>query len=685
MKISTKYVLTFMISLLMLMICTSAAMAVENEQHLGFGEKVSGEINAENTSDRYVINLEESGLLEIDFSSYIDYGVNVTLEDENGTEVIDVNVQGGKPADPKKWLGSEYLEPGAYYLKINKYITYTGKYELEVNMEETNNTEKEPNDGTGQALEAELNKKVTGLISWNDSGDAFKVTLKEAGLLNIDFSSYIGNNENSTLKGVNLSLENENGEEVIDEVVGGGELADPTKWSGSQYLEPGTYYLKVSKYYGSTGKYDLELNVEETNNTEIEPNNGTGQAFEAEFNKKITGLISWNDSVDAFKVTMEKAGLLKIDFSSYINNNAYSSLTGVYLSLEDEKGTKVIEEKISGGELADPTKWNDSQYLEPGTYYLKISKYYGSTGKYDLELNLEETNNTEIEPNNGTEQAHPLLLNESVIGLISWNDVLDTYEFTMEDSGDIELNFSSYIDYAVSLTLVDENGEVLFGESIRNGTATSPKKNSEIINLQAGKYYLHVNRENGMTGKYELAINIKSGWVQENGDWYFYTSEGKQTGWLKDGASWYYLDSDGVMKTGWIKDGGKWYLLQSSGAMVTGWTKSGGQWYHMDAGGVMQTGWMKDGGKWYLLQPSGAMATGWAKSGSSWYYMNAGGVMQTGWLKQGTQWYYLKSSGIMATGWVSVGGEWYYMYSSGTMASNTTIDGYKLGPSGALY
>jgi cell wall-associated protease len=687
MRNDTKSLLTLVAFSLLMFITFSSSivLAEENEQLLNFGEKVTGDINAENTSDHYVIKLEESGSLKIDLSSFIDYGVNVTLEDENGEEVMDANVQGGKPTDPKKWGGSQYLEPGTYYLKINKYITYTGTYELEVNMIETNNTESEPNDGNVQATETELNKKITGLISWNDSIDAFKVTLDTPSLLSIDFASYIDNSDYSSLTGVYLSLEDENGTPVIDEKVGGGELADPTKWGGSQYLEPGTYYLKVSKYYGSTGKYDFEIDVEEINGNESEPNNGTGQAIEVEKNQKISGLLSWNDSLDTYKVTLEKAGLLNVNFSSYIDNNEFSSLTGVYFSLEDENGTNVINEKIDGGEPANPTKWNGSQYLEPGTYYLKMSKYYGSTGKYDFEINVEETNNTEMEPNNGTEQAQQLLTNKKVTGLISWNDELDTYEFTMENSGDIELNFSSFIDYAVSLKLVDENGDVLYGDSIRNGNPVSPKIMAETINLEAGTYYLHVNREYGMTGKYELAVNTKVGWVQDDGNWYYYTSKGKQTGWLQDGSSWYYLDSEGVMKTGWIEQDGHWYYLYSSGIMATDWTKSGGHWYYMNAGGVMQTGWLKDDGKWYLLKSSGAMATGWTRSGGAWYYMASSGIMQTGWLKAGTQWYYLTGSGAMATGWVLVSGEWYYMYSDGTMASNTTIDGYKIGFNGTLY
>ena len=69
-------------------------------------------------------------------------------------------------------------------------------------------------------------------------------------------------------------------------------------------------------------------------------------------------------------------------------------------------------------------------------------------------------------------------------------------------------------------------------------------------------------------------------------------------------------------------------------------------------------------GSWYYLDQSGAKQTGWQHLGSSWYYLDSEGKMQTGWFKDSN-------------------GKWYYLYDSGAMASNTTIDGYKLGADGA--
>ena len=88
-------------------------------------------------------------------------------------------------------------------------------------------------------------------------------------------------------------------------------------------------------------------------------------------------------------------------------------------------------------------------------------------------------------------------------------------------------------------------------------------------------------------------------------------------------------------------------------------------------------------GKWYYYKADGTKAVGWYKDGETWYYLNPNGDMRTGWVYTNSTWYYLKESGAMATGWINDGGTWYYLSASGAMLSNTTVNGYKLGPTGA--
>ena len=120
----------------------------------------------------------------------------------------------------------------------------------------------------------------------------------------------------------------------------------------------------------------------------------------------------------------------------------------------------------------------------------------------------------------------------------------------------------------------------------------------------------------------------------------------------------------------------------------SGWTFKDGKWYHQDESGTMTTGWHKDksDGKWYHLGNSGAMTTGWYKdTNGKWYHLGNSGAMTTGWYKDTNgKWYHLGNSGTMTTGWYKdTNGKWYYLNSDGSMASNTTIDGFKIGADGA--
>lgn len=97
----------------------------------------------------------------------------------------------------------------------------------------------------------------------------------------------------------------------------------------------------------------------------------------------------------------------------------------------------------------------------------------------------------------------------------------------------------------------------------------------------------------------------KLGWIQENGNWYFYGDDGNpKTGWLKDNNKSYYLNSSGILQKGWITDRGKDYYLDNSGVMQTGWKESNGKWYYLNSDGSMAKNTTVDG---YHLLSTGAM------------------------------------------------------------------------------
>lgn len=135
--------------------------------------------------------------------------------------------------------------------------------------------------------------------------------------------------------------------------------------------------------------------------------------------------------------------------------------------------------------------------------------------------------------------------------------------------------------------------------------------------------------------------------------------------------------------TGWKQENGAWYFYTSAGEVVKGWHQEAGKWYYLSSTGAMATGWVRDGNQWYYLSESGAMSTGWVEFSGVWYYLNANGSMATGWIKDGGHWYYQESSGAMKVNqWFQVGDKWYYVNESGRLAVNTIVDGYKVNSNG---
>jgi len=115
---------------------------------------------------------------------------------------------------------------------------------------------------------------------------------------------------------------------------------------------------------------------------------------------------------------------------------------------------------------------------------------------------------------------------------------------------------------------------------------------------------------------------------------------------------------------------------------ISQWVKVNGLWQYNDGiGNPVKNNWVQN----YYLKSDGNMATEWLNINGSWYYFGVDGAKKTSWQKVNGIWYYLDTAeGKMKTGWYKdFDGKWYYLYSDGSMAYKTTVDGYKLGASGA--
>ncbi len=197
-----------------------------------------------------------------------------------------------------------------------------------------------------------------------------------------------------------------------------------------------------------------------------------------------------------------------------------------------------------------------------------------------------------------------------------------------------------------------------------------------VITAVEGSYYMNEKRV-----PFAITEDIKTGWVQDGEDWYYYDDNGKMvtSRWQKDSKGWCYLAADGKMVTnGWAKDSKGYCWIGSSGYMVekTQWLKANGSWYHITIGYRDQSKWMKDSKGWCYVGPDGKMVTnGWAKDSKGWCWMGADGYwVSNKWIQSGGQWYYIKSNHYMAAEeWAKDGGGWMYMDASGKITKNKWV------------
>jgi len=83
--------------------------------------------------------------------------------------------------------------------------------------------------------------------------------------------------------------------------------------------------------------------------------------------------------------------------------------------------------------------------------------------------------------------------------------------------------------------------------------------------------------------------NMKVGWTEEEGLWYYYDKGKRRTGWLKSGSKWFYLnpDKDGAMVTGWLEYNHNKFYFNSKGYCMTGKQVIDGNTYEFNKDGYL--------------------------------------------------------------------------------------------------
>ncbi|WP_339251577.1 S-layer homology domain-containing protein [Sporosarcina sp. FSL W8-0480] len=270
----------------------------------------TGKIVPGGKESTYLLPLEESGTLTLSVDSRIGTTL-ITLEDMLGNVIYQDKSYDGTMLEASNWIRSLDLEKGTYLLKISDgaYIKKeSGIFTVTNKFTPAKNQELEPNNAIELAKDLKLDvEPLRGFISLNDTADFFKVELKTAGKLKLNFSSYLDE--------VNISLLDSNGKALFSEQVKGSKNAEPAKLSQLANLEKGTYFIGVEqvRYSDSTGVYTLQALFGTVDN-EPKPNENVGPTQPSAFLDVADRYKAAVDYLVANKITQ---GFSKTEFGVY--------------------------------------------------------------------------------------------------------------------------------------------------------------------------------------------------------------------------------------------------------------------------------------------------------------------------------------------------------------------------------
>ena len=237
-----------------------------------------------------------------------------------------------------------------------------------------------------------------------------------------------------------------------------------------------------------------------------------------------------------------------------------------------------------------------------------------NTNQQEVVLSSE---NNKVEANSTTQVTSENVANNQ--NSVSQNQVSDSEQSTEKVSQTKQSNTQN-------LTVQDQsnkstNESTTFSNSTNN-QSTANQQVSDVNNSSTNEMVVTNAKYSTSVKSYaavktQVTNQVKNGWQQENGSWYYFNDGQQQKGWLQGGDDWYYFNNDGVMQTSWLQGGKDWYYFNpTSGHMQTGTVNVDGKKYSFKNDGRM----IKDTWGW----PFPSVGEGYF-SGAQLFGVNPGG------------------------------------------------------------
>ena len=209
-----------------------------------------------------------------------------------------------------------------------------------------------------------------------------------------------------------------------------------------------------------------------------------------------TGTITKDYDTRYYTITVPKPGYVTVQCNIFFEPCSVWLLTG-------DMQTTILEKYWMRGNASSPATYSEGQWVEAGTYLIKVYGDSSGTGNFWLKATYKAAGNNETEPNNTYTQATKLTLNQKKRGLRSAQDADDWYVFTVPEERQLTLLFASCL-YESGVEVRNADMEVVNSYEWIYGREGSPVTQQLDLDLTKGKYYVHIYSQ--YTGYYDLVV-----------------------------------------------------------------------------------------------------------------------------------------------------------------------------------
>ena len=336
-----------------------------------------------------------------------------------------------------------------------------------------------PTDTVGNTLATagtlDVNGSVDEWVGLGDSADYYKLTLDNAGTLNLNLTDLSDNANLALYDAKGKLLKSSSAKGTADENI------------NNLALLGGDYYVKVAP--SDAGKGTVNTYYTLSNTVDYFPDDTVGNTLATAGTLDVNGSaeewVGFGDPADYYKLTLDSSGKLSINMTGLSGD--------ANMTLYDAKGKSLKSSSNKG--VADENINN--LVLLGGDYYVKVAPADGGKGTVNTGYTLSNTVDyfPEDTVGNTLATAGTLDANGSADEWVGFGDPADYYKLTLDTAGTLNLNLTDLSGNA-NLTLYDAKGKLLKSSSNKDVA----DENITNLALLGGDYYVKVAPADGGKG-----------------------------------------------------------------------------------------------------------------------------------------------------------------------------------------